>query len=255
MKDIARRAGVSESAVSFALNDRPGVSETTRRRVRRVADQLGWRASTAARALSGEGAATVGLVLARPASSLGIESFFLQLVSGIQEVLSERHLGLLFRVVADAEEECAVYRRWWAEQRVDGVIVVDPRIGDPRPALLDALGLPAVVVGGRDVDREPHEPVPYPVISTVRVDDAAAMGAIVDHLAGLGHHRVVHVAGLAGLAHTTRRIGSLRAGAARRGCPVSARSPPTTPRARAPRPPASRWPDPSRPRRSSTTTT
>lgn len=217
MKDIARRAGVSESAVSFALNDRPGVSETTRRRVRRVADQLGWRASTAARALSGEGAATVGLVLARPASSLGIESFFLQLVSGIQEVLSERHLGLLFRVVADAEEECAVYRRWWAEQRVDGVIVVDPRIGDPRPALLDALGLPAVVVGGRDVDREPHEPVPYPVISTVRVDDAAAMGAIVDHLAGLGHHRVVHVAGLAGLAHTTRRIGSLRAGAARRG--------------------------------------
>ncbi|MFE2538531.1 LacI family DNA-binding transcriptional regulator [Actinacidiphila glaucinigra] len=217
MKDIARRAGVSESAVSFALNDRPGVSETTRSRVRRVADQLGWRASTAARALSGEGAATVGLVLARPASSLGIESFFLQLVSGIQEVLSERHLGLLFRVVAGAEEECAVYRRWWAEQRVDGVIVVDPRIGDPRPALLDSLGLPAVVVGGREVDREPQEPVPYPVISTVRVDDAAAMGAIVEHLAGLGHRRVVHVAGLAGLAHTTRRVASLRAGAASLG--------------------------------------
>ena len=67
MKDIARRAGVSESAVSFALNDRPGVSEATRDRIRRVAEQLGWQPSTAARALSGEGAATVGLVLARPA--------------------------------------------------------------------------------------------------------------------------------------------------------------------------------------------
>jgi DNA-binding LacI/PurR family transcriptional regulator len=214
MKDIARRAGVSESAVSFALNDRPGVSETTRRRVRRVADQLGWQASTAARALSGEGAATVGLVLARPASSLGIESFFLQLVSGIQEVLSDRHLGLLFRVVADTADECAVYRRWWAEQRVDGVIVVDPRIGDPRPGLLDSLGLPAVVVGGRDADCAPQEPVPYAGISTVRADDAAAMSAIIRHLAALGHRRVVHIAGLAGLAHTTRRIASLRAEAA-----------------------------------------
>ncbi|MGQ4422726.1 LacI family DNA-binding transcriptional regulator, partial [Streptomyces violaceoruber] len=74
MKDIARRAGVSESAVSFALNDRPGVSEITRDRVRRVAEQLGWRPSTAARALSGEGAATVGFVLARPAHTLGVDS-------------------------------------------------------------------------------------------------------------------------------------------------------------------------------------
>ncbi|MGW7417007.1 LacI family DNA-binding transcriptional regulator, partial [Streptomyces sp. NPDC054863] len=41
MKDIARRAGVSESAVSFALNDRPGVSSGTRARVRRVAEELG----------------------------------------------------------------------------------------------------------------------------------------------------------------------------------------------------------------------
>uniref|UniRef100_UPI00292F5388 LacI family DNA-binding transcriptional regulator n=1 Tax=Clavibacter michiganensis TaxID=28447 RepID=UPI00292F5388 len=101
LREIARRAGVSESAVSFALNDRPGVSEITRDRVRRVAEQLGWRPSTAARALSGEGAATVGFVLARPAHTLGVDSFFLQLVSGIQEVLAERHLGLLFQVAQD----------------------------------------------------------------------------------------------------------------------------------------------------------
>ena len=48
MKDIARRAGVSQSAVSFALNGRAGVSEDTRDRVRRVAEELGWRPSTAA---------------------------------------------------------------------------------------------------------------------------------------------------------------------------------------------------------------
>ncbi|MEW2164683.1 LacI family DNA-binding transcriptional regulator [Streptomyces sp. NPDC007084] len=210
MKDIARRAGVSESAVSFALNDRPGVSEVTRDRVRRVAKQLGWRPSTAARQLSGEGAATVGLVVARPADALGVDSFFLQLVSGIQEVLAERHLGLLFQVVEDVDAECAVYRRWWAEHRVDGVLVVDPRVADPRPGLLDELGLPAVIIGGAPEDL-------HPGLSTVWADDAGAMAALVDALYALGHRRIVHIAGLPGLAHTERRIRTLRAEAERRG--------------------------------------
>ncbi|MCX4553759.1 LacI family transcriptional regulator [Streptomyces sp. NBC_01387] len=218
MKDIARRAGVSESAVSFALNDRPGVSEITRDRVRRVAEQLGWRPNTAARALSGEGSATVGLVLARPAAMLGVDSFFLQLISGIQEVLAERHLGLLFQVVEDTAAECAVYRRWWAERRVDGVLVVDLRVDDPRPELLDELGLPGVVIGGL--------PGSHPNLSQIRADDAGAMASVVGRLHALGHRRIVHIAGLPSLAHTERRIRSLRAEADRRGL-AEVRSVPT----------------------------
>ncbi|MFC9881164.1 substrate-binding domain-containing protein [Streptomyces libani] len=246
IKDIARRAGVSESAVSFALNDRPGVSQDTRARVRRVAEELGWQANSAARALSGERAGAMGLVLARPAQTLGVESFFLQLVSGIQEVLSARQIALLFQVVEDLDTECALYRRWWAERRVDGVLVVDPRTDDPRPELLAALGLPAVVVGGpaapgpdpaepsagepsatepattepattESAATEPAATPPHPLLSTVWADDAKAMARILDHLYGLGHRRIVHIAGLPGLAHTARRIQSLRTEADRRG--------------------------------------
>ncbi|MEW1748552.1 LacI family DNA-binding transcriptional regulator [Streptomyces angustmyceticus] len=247
IKDIARRAGVSESAVSFALNDRPGVSQDTRARVRRVAEELGWQANSAARALSGERAGALGLVLARPARTLGVESFFLQLVSGIQEVLSARNIALLFQVVEDLDAECALYRRWWAERRVDGVLVVDPRTEDPRPQLLASLGLPAVVVGGtatpeRDAPAPdgrtesapktaapapgtaPHPAAPgpaatppHPLLATVWADDAKAMARILDHLHGLGHRRIVHIAGLPGLAHTARRIRSLRTEAALRG--------------------------------------
>ncbi|MFJ2750901.1 LacI family DNA-binding transcriptional regulator [Streptomyces sp. NPDC087297] len=242
IKDIARQAGVSESAVSFALNDRPGVSQDTRARIRRVAEELGWQPNSAARALSGERSGAVGLVLARPAHTLGVESFFLQLVSGIQEVLSAARTALLFQVVEDIDAECAVYRRWWAERRVDGVLVVDPRTNDPRPALLEQLALPAVTIGeaaptddsgsgsgsgagavagsgggagvgaGVGVGRAPAG-----TLSSVRADDARAMAQVLDHLHELGHRRITHIAGLPGLAHTVRRMESLRTEAARRG--------------------------------------
>ncbi|MFB7053759.1 LacI family DNA-binding transcriptional regulator [Streptomyces vinaceus] len=208
IKDIARRAGVSESAVSFALNGRPGVSQDTRARIRGVAEELGWQPNSAARALSGERSGAVGLVLARPAQTLGVESFFLQLVSGIQEVLSTDRVALLFQVVDGIDAECAVYRRWWAERRVDGVLVVDPRTDDPRPELLTRLGLPAVMIGGTGAGAP---------LSSVWADDARAMAQVVDHLYGLGHRRITHVAGLPGLAHTARRIASLRAEARARG--------------------------------------
>ncbi|MFF8261890.1 LacI family DNA-binding transcriptional regulator [Streptomyces virginiae] len=223
IKDIARRAGVSESAVSFALNDRPGVSRDTRARIRRVAEELGWQANSAARALSGERSGAVGLVLARPAQTLGVESFFLQLVSGVQEVLSAARTALLFQVVEDVDAECAVYRRWWAERRVDGVLVVDPRTGDPRPALLAELGLPAVTIGepgppdGPPMASGPRAGTAAPPVSSVRADDAGAMAQVVEHLHGLGHRRIIHIAGLPGLAHTVRRMESLRAEAERRG--------------------------------------
>ena len=51
ISDIAKAAGVSTGAVSYALNNRPGVSEPTRRRIMDIADRLGWVPSSAARAM------------------------------------------------------------------------------------------------------------------------------------------------------------------------------------------------------------
>ena len=54
INEIARRSGVSKGAVSYALNNRPGVSAETRARILAVADQLGW-------APEPDGPAAVGL--------------------------------------------------------------------------------------------------------------------------------------------------------------------------------------------------
>lgn len=185
--DIALRAGVSKGAVSYALNGRPGISEVTRQRILKIADDIGWYPNSAARALSGARAGACGLVLARPARTLAFETFFMELIAGIETELSSRSVGLTLQVVHDLEAEMAVYRRWWAERRVDGVLVVDPRLEDPRVELIEQLGLPAVIIGG---------PEGIGSLSAVWSDDAGAVVDVVRYLARLGHERIARVAGV-----------------------------------------------------------
>ena len=72
----------------------------------------------------------------------------MELISGLESELSARSCGLNLQVVEDTEAEIATYRRWWAEHRVDGVIVLNLRDDDPRVGVLEDLHLPAVVIGG-----------------------------------------------------------------------------------------------------------
>ncbi|MGZ3147899.1 LacI family DNA-binding transcriptional regulator [Lentzea chajnantorensis] len=193
IKDIAAAAGVSKGAASLALNGRSGVSETTRARVLAVASSLGYRPSATARALSSASADAVGLVLVRPPRALGDEAFFFQLIAGMQ---SEMSCALLLQVVSSRAEEIALYERWFAEHRVDGVFLVDLLVSDPRVELMSSLGMPAVVVGGAG-----H----HGALASVWADDYAAMTSVVSHLKALGHRRIARVAGLPSLLHTVRR--------------------------------------------------
>lgn len=195
--DIARHAGVSTGAVSYALNDRPGVSEQTRARILQVAADLGWAPSAAARSLSGAKTESIGLVLARDPGLLGVEPFYMQFLSGIESELAKRSYALLLQVVPDLDTEVRTYRQWRAARRVDGVIMVDPRVDDPRVALLRGAGaLAAVVVG---------DPALAGGLTCVWTDDAAAVRACVRHLHETGHRRIARVAGVESYGHTLIR--------------------------------------------------
>ncbi|AYY13456.1 LacI family transcriptional regulator [Actinobacteria bacterium YIM 96077] len=206
--DIAKRAGLSKGAVSYALNGRPGVSEATRQRVLKLAAEMNWHPNSAARALSGARAGAVGLALARPASVLGIEPFFMRLISGIETALSAASVALHLQIVSDHEAEIAIYRRWWAEQRIDGAFIADLWVGDSRLPVLEQLDLPAVIIGG---------PAERSTLPGVWVDDSAGMAMIVEYLAALGHRRLAHVSGLPSMLHTQQRQAAFDAAVARLG--------------------------------------
>ncbi len=201
IRDIAERAGVSKGAVSYALNGRPGVSDDTRERILTIARDLGWYPNRAARALSASRADACGLVLARPANTLALEPFFMEFIAGAESELSARSMALTIQLVRDVEEEIEVYRRWWGERRVDGVLMLDLRIEDPRVAELARIGLPAVVVGG---------PVDAGALPAVWHDEGSAVIDAVRYLAALGHEHIAHVAGVGDFVHTKQRMDAFR---------------------------------------------
>ncbi|MGH8940196.1 MAG: LacI family DNA-binding transcriptional regulator, partial [Actinomycetes bacterium] len=97
ISDVARVAGVSKGAVSFALNDRPGVGDATRARILAAAAELGWTPSHRARALSSSRALAVGLVVARTPDTLSADPFFPAFIAGIETTLAARGQALLLQ--------------------------------------------------------------------------------------------------------------------------------------------------------------
>ncbi|MFD0803762.1 LacI family DNA-binding transcriptional regulator, partial [Streptomonospora algeriensis] len=175
-------------------------SATTRTRILQRAGQLGWAPSSAARALSDGRAGAIGLVIDRPALALGVETFFMRFIAGIQEELAEGETALMLQSVDGTSPELATYKRWYAERRVDGVLLVDLRRDDPRVDALTEMGLPAVIVGG---------PEGVGGLPCVWSDDGGCMRRAVEHLAGLGHRRIGRVAGPEDLVHTGARTAAL----------------------------------------------
>lgn len=197
--DVAERAGVSLAAVSFAVNDRPGVGEQTRARILRAAKELGWQPSASARALTEARARTIGLVLARNAEELEVDSFFVRFLSGVERVLARAEYALLLQLVAQAGavNTLGSYERLAASGRVDGFLITDPEQGDPRFELLESAGLPVIVAGRPDPESR------FPWLETDH--DLGALLAV-EHLVALGHERIAFLGGDQAYEHVQRRL-------------------------------------------------
>ena len=195
ISDVAERAHVSKGAASFALNGKPGVSAETRGRVLRAAADLGFTASATAKALAGRRRDTLGLILTRDPEMLGSDPFFPPFMAGVESVIAPTGRALTLRFV-EPDQEAAAYTDIANSNRVDGVLVADLRVDDPRPSLLASLALPFVTLNRPDVPS---------VGPAVCLDDRMGVKDAVNHLVALGHRRVAHVGGPPNYLHANSR--------------------------------------------------
>lgn len=181
MQDVAREAGVSVMTVSRVLNQQPGVSDERRRQVRAVIRKLGYRRNSLARGLKAERSHTLGLVVPDITNP-----YFPEIVRGAEDVALEAGYGVFLSNAVEDQRREAASLRMLDERRVDGVIVVSPRLPEKRLYALLRAHRAAVVV---------NRAAPPEIAGAVRLDHASGVRDAIDHLLSLGRRRIGVLAG------------------------------------------------------------
>lgn len=179
IRDVARHAGVSKSLVSLVLRASPKVSDARRTAVLDAVRELGYRPNAAARSLSERRTHTVGVLVGDLRNP-----WYADCLDGLNGVLNAAGLTLL---LGDARVD-ELLATTFVGMRVDGLILLGSTT--PTPAITEAAGrIPTVAAGCRDFDD-----AGLARLDISAQDDRRGAEIAVEHLIGLGHRRVGHLA-------------------------------------------------------------
>jgi DNA-binding LacI/PurR family transcriptional regulator len=208
MADVAREAGVSGQTVSRVANGKTNVDDATRERVLAAMRRVGYRPNSAARALRNGEFRSIGAII----SALPTFGNSRTLNAVASAVVAEGLTIVLMPVTQSTQSEVTGAFSWLSEQAVDGVIILIEQHQLDESEIELPKGLPVVVIGA-DARHE------HPVVDTNQAEGAAFA---TNHLLGLGHRTVWHIAGPPQSYAAERRQKSWRATLQRAGREIPA---------------------------------
>jgi DNA-binding LacI/PurR family transcriptional regulator len=177
MLDVAKRANVALSTVSYALNGTRPISDETRQRIFAAMKELGYRPHALARGLASKRSRIIALLF--PASERGLGITELEFVTSAADAARENGYNLILwpSEMHDPNE----LRQFTQQGLVDGVIVMEVRLNDERINLLREIGFPFSMIG-RCADTQG--------IGFADIDFERTTQEVVNYLAGLGHSHI-----------------------------------------------------------------
>lgn len=179
IKDIARRAGVSHTTVSRALNGNPAIPECTAAAIRDLANELGYLPSAAARGLKTRRSKVIGVIVSRIDNP-----YFGEIVQGIEDVLQPAGFSLFFSSShLNSEIEKDIIQAF-AEHRVEGVIICSVTVSRQQADRLKAYGMPIVVINNQS---------PEEYQCSIAHDDVYGSRKITAYLISLGHKSIAYL--------------------------------------------------------------
>ena len=193
--DVAAQAGVSRALVSLVFRDAPNVSDHSRARVLRAAEDLGYRPNMLARSLASKKVRTVGVLLNDITNPFFV-SMYVELSNAAQDAGYDVLVGPSLRSVAQERTLLGTL----LGHRVAGLILISPLMRAPELQGIIA-GYPAVVVA-RDMNLDGAD--------FVANDELVGARMALRHLVDLGHERIVHISGGSSRSAVQRKRAFLR---------------------------------------------
>jgi DNA-binding LacI/PurR family transcriptional regulator len=179
IKDIARITGVSHSTVSRALGGNSLISEATSTRIRKVAREMGYQPSAAARSLKTNQTKVIGVIV----NSID-DPFFSEILFGIEDAAQQAGYSLFIGASQyDPIREQNIVQTMM-EQRTDGVIICSSSFSADKGRQLLANGFPVVVV-----NYKANENFNYSIYH----DDVDGSQQLTRHLLALGHRKIAYL--------------------------------------------------------------
>ena len=184
MKDVAAELGVSVTTISKVLNNHADIGEATRQRVLAKVEELGYRRNAVARSLTIRRTHTLGVIV----SDL-MHSFFVEVVSAIEETLGRQGYGLLLCNLGEDPSKERWQLEMLLERQVDGVILASTNAQKNGDLLrrLQSQGKGLVLI-----DRDDHQGLRCHRVVT---DDEQVGRLATSHLISLGHRHIAPLVG------------------------------------------------------------
>jgi len=178
--DVARKAGVSVSTVSYALSGTRPVRAETRQRILQAIEELDYHPNLLARGLVSKRTKIIALLYPAFCGDY-LDDVQLEFIASVANMATYYRYGLLLVTSPSGEKDI---QRFIKEKLVDGLVLMEVQLHDPRVALMKERGYPFSLIGHCETNEG---------ISFVDLDFYAALQMCVNHLAGLNHQEIAFV--------------------------------------------------------------
>lgn len=182
LEDVARLAGVSTATVSRTLNSSGRVKEATRQLVENAVKELGYTPNFGGQALASNRTNTIGAIIPTMENAI-----FARAIQALQETLAEQRVTLLVATSQYLPEREEEQIRALLARGVDGVVLIGNRRAASAYALLNARGIPFVILWSA--------PEESPFV-TIGFDNKAAAAEVTRHVLDKGHRRIGMISGI-----------------------------------------------------------
>ncbi|MEN6571942.1 MAG: LacI family DNA-binding transcriptional regulator [Anaerolineaceae bacterium] len=179
IKDIAKRLDISHSTVSRALNGSSLIADSTAKRIRQTAEEMGYMHSAAARSLKTNRTQALGVIVSQVD-----DPFFGEILRGIEEVAQNNEYSIFMAASQhDPEKERRIVQSM-REHRVDGVIICSASLSQAQSKQFTKYGIPIVVVNNQSAEDYRY---------SIYHDDVDGSRQVTRYLIGLGHQRIAYL--------------------------------------------------------------